>query len=142
MKKQVSAYGQHARVYSRATSGVARSFLCEVAEELGPAGVQVDGGSEFMGVFEEECEALVLPLKVLPPRFAETQRHRRARQLLGAGQVLEPAPGGTHLRGAERVAVAVARLLQQPRPHRSLRMRTPAQAAADLAALHLEGVGG
>ena len=62
---------QHARVYSRATSAVARSFLREVVEKLSPESVQVDGGSEFMGVFEDECAARALPLKVLPPRSPE-----------------------------------------------------------------------
>ena len=68
---------QHARVYSRATSGVARSFLREVVGKLSPERLQVDcapcdhGGSEFMGAFEEECAALALPLKVLPPRSPE-----------------------------------------------------------------------
>ena len=59
------------QVYSRATSAVARSFLREVVEKLSPERVQVDGGSEFMGAFEDECEALALPLKVLPPRSPE-----------------------------------------------------------------------
>ncbi|MDR2464598.1 MAG: integrase core domain-containing protein, partial [Holosporales bacterium] len=30
--------------------------------------IQVDGGSEFMGEFEDICEKLGLPLYVLPPR--------------------------------------------------------------------------
>ena len=62
---------QRARVYSWAKAGVARSFLREVVAALRPAGAQADGGSEFMGAFEEECEALGLPLKVLPPRLPE-----------------------------------------------------------------------
>lgn len=30
--------------------------------------IQVDGGSEFMADFEDACEALGIPLHVLPPR--------------------------------------------------------------------------
>ena len=124
---------QHARVYSRATAGVARAFLREVVEELGPAGVQVDGGSEFMGVFEEECEALDLPLKVLPPRSPElngiVERANRSERVecwsQHQGELTCAALNESQSRWLD--------YYNNRRPHRSLGMRTPAQAAADLA---------
>ena len=124
---------QHARVYSRATAGVARAFLREVVEELGPAGVQVDGGSEFMGVFEEECEALDLPLKVLPPRSPElngiVERANRSERIecwsQHQGELTCAALNESQSRWLD--------YYNNRRPHRSLGMRTPAQAAADLA---------
>lgn len=62
-----------ARVYSRATANNARRFLQAVREDLPYPlrSVQVDGGGEFRAEFEEACEALDLPLIVLPPKTPE-----------------------------------------------------------------------
>ena len=58
------------RVYSRATARNASRFLLEVVEAMPfpVASIQVDGGGEFMADFERACEALAIPLHVLPPR--------------------------------------------------------------------------
>jgi transposase InsO family protein len=59
----------HAQIYSNAKATSARKFLRELVE-IAPyqiLSIQVDGGSEFMAEFETECEALKIPLKVLPP---------------------------------------------------------------------------
>ncbi len=59
-----------ARVHSRATAHNARRFLQAVLEDLPypPRSIQVDGGSEFRAGFEDACQALNLPLAVLPPK--------------------------------------------------------------------------
>lgn len=59
-----------ARVHSRATAGNASRFLAELVEAMPfpVRSIQVDGGSEFMAEFEDGCEALGVPLHVLPPR--------------------------------------------------------------------------
>lgn len=57
-------------VYDRATSNIAAQFLA-LAQEKYPfpiLSIQIDGGSEFRGDFEQACETLSLPLFVLPPR--------------------------------------------------------------------------
>jgi putative transposase len=57
-------------VYSRATSTTAARFLDKL-ERCTPfpiRAVQVDGGSEFEAVFEEECQKRNIKLFVLPPR--------------------------------------------------------------------------
>lgn len=58
------------RIYKRATAVNAREFLKEVRKELEfeIKSIQVDGGSEFMGEFEEYCEEEKIKLYVLPPR--------------------------------------------------------------------------
>jgi len=50
--------------------GHARRFLEAVREDLPypPLSIQVDGGSEFRAGFEDACQALNLPLAVLPPK--------------------------------------------------------------------------
>ena len=58
------------RIYSSANAVNAREFLKEVIFELDfpIKSIQVDGGSEFMGEFEEYCEEQGIKLYVLPPR--------------------------------------------------------------------------
>lgn len=58
------------RIYSSANAINAREFLKEVIFELDfpIKSIQVDGGSEFMGEFEEYCEEQGIKLYVLPPR--------------------------------------------------------------------------
>ena len=59
----------HADVFSNAKASSARRFLRELVETAPYRirSIQVDGGSEFMAEFEEECQALGIPLYVLPP---------------------------------------------------------------------------
>ncbi|WP_423910836.1 hypothetical protein [Candidatus Spongiihabitans sp.] len=61
------------KAYSRATSRCARDFLAPLIEQapFKILSIQVDGGSEFRDEFEQACEALNLPLFVLPPKQPE-----------------------------------------------------------------------
>ena len=57
-------------VYSRATAITAALFL-DTLESRMPfpvKAIQVDGGSEFEAIFEEECQRRDIKLFVLPPR--------------------------------------------------------------------------
>ena len=120
---------QHAKVCSRATASVARAFLREAVRELDIRAVQVDGGSEFMAAFEEECKALGLPLLVLPPRSPQlngiVERANRTVRVECWSQC----------RGELTCAAmneALARYLDyynNRRRHRSLGMKTPAEFA-------------
>ena len=58
------------RIYSSANAVNAREFLKEARNELEfeIKSIQADGGSEFMGEFEEYCEEQGIKLYVLPPR--------------------------------------------------------------------------
>jgi len=57
-------------VYSRATASTAAHFLDKLGQRMPFTirGIQVDGGSEFEEVFEEECQRRNIRLFVLPPR--------------------------------------------------------------------------
>ena len=122
---------QHAQVFSRATSGVAKAFLAEALKRLGDQPLQVDGGSEFRGDFEDECAERKLPLKVLPPRRPElngiVERANRTARIecwsLHVGEL-----------NCQAMNAALERHLDyynNRRPHRSLDMRTPAQQGYD-----------
>lgn len=58
-----------AQIYSRARSSDAKKFLQHLLKTAPykVLSIQVDGGSEFMGDFEEACAELKIPLEVLPP---------------------------------------------------------------------------
>lgn len=59
--------------YKSATSNIASQFLELVRKQM-PfpiQSIQVDGGSEFMGEFEQACKNYNIPLYVLPPRSPE-----------------------------------------------------------------------
>jgi putative transposase len=73
--KQFTAYDPVARftaakAFSAATAGCAKSFLDKLvtAFPFTVKGIQVDGGSEFMAVFEQACKDKGLALFVLPPK--------------------------------------------------------------------------
>ena len=57
-------------VYSRATAITAALFLDTLEKRMSFSvkAIQVDGGSEFETVFEEECQRRDIKLFVLPPR--------------------------------------------------------------------------
>lgn len=57
-------------VYGRATSGRAVAFLDEllVRAPFPIKAIQIDGGSEFKGEFEEACQVRRIKLYVLPPK--------------------------------------------------------------------------
>lgn len=59
----------HAQAYGNAKSRTAKRFLEELIKQAPFTinSIQVDGGSEFMGEFEQACENLELELIVLPP---------------------------------------------------------------------------
>jgi putative transposase len=57
-------------IYTRATAATAKHFL-DAMEGRTPnriRAIQIDGGSEFQSVFEEECQRRGIKLFVLPPR--------------------------------------------------------------------------
>ena len=92
------------RVFSRATAGNAKRFLAAVAEAMPfpVASIQVDGGSEFMGDFERACEAMRLPLHVLPPRQPQWNGCVERGQPLRPNRVLEPLRRPPHRRRRRR----------------------------------------
>ena len=121
---------QHARVYSSATAHTARAFLREAAERLDVKAVQVDGGSEFMAGFEDECRERGLPLLVLPPRSPQlngiVERANRTVRIECWSQYRD-----------ELACAAMNKALDSyldyynnRRRHRSLGMKTPAEFAA------------
>lgn len=57
-------------IRSQATAGTARDFLADIQTRMPFTirAIQVDGGSEFMGAFEDACQDAGITLYLLPPR--------------------------------------------------------------------------
>ena len=116
------------RVYSRATAGNARRFLIDLLAAL-PfplLSIQVDRGSEFMAQFEDACEQLRIPLRVLPPRRPQFNGCVERTNRSATDRILEP------LRRPPQTVEQVARSLASyeffydyQRPHASLAEKTP-----------------
>jgi len=85
---------------SNASSLAASKFLHKVVEEMPfkVKSIQVDGGSEFMRHFEEECKKLNIGLYVLPPKRPQynggvERSNRIFREEFYAGNVLAESLG-------------------------------------------------
>jgi transposase len=65
-----------AKAYRRATAAAGSLFLDKLIADMPfeVETIQVDGGSEFMGLFEEACQRRGLKLYVLPPKSPQMSR--------------------------------------------------------------------
>lgn len=114
-------------VYSTATSNNARRFLELVYQQMpfSVKSIQVDGGSEFRGEFEESCKELNIPLFVLPPRSPECNGN--VERANGSAKfefyhLYDGPPNLTHLRSALNQYVKKYNTF---RPHQALQYLTP-----------------
>ncbi len=120
---------QWAKVYSRATANTARAFLREAVGKLDIRAVQVDGGSEFMAAFEEECRALGLPLLVLPPRSPQLNGIVERANRTARVECWSQYRGELTCAAMNEALAAYLDYYNNRRRHRSLGMKTPAEFA-------------
>jgi transposase InsO family protein len=122
-------------VASRATSHTAARFLDALQARMPfpVQAVQVDGGSEFAGAFEQECQRRRIRLFVLPPRSPKLNGRVERSNRTHTEEFYEV----TEL---EWTVPAVNRQLRQwehiyntVRPHQALGYRTPREFLRDLA---------
>ena len=114
-------------IYSRASARAARDMLDEVVERMPfpVKAIQVDGGSEFMGEFEQACRARNIALYVLPPRSPKLNgRVERAHRthLEEFYEVTDAEPTLADLRPKLR---AWETIYNTVRPHQALGYKTP-----------------
>jgi transposase InsO family protein len=114
-------------VHSRATATTAAHFLDALKKRM-PfpiRAIQVDGGSEFEAVFEEECQRRNIRLFVLPPRSPKLNGHvERAHRTHTEEfyEVIESSFNVAELRGE---LLEWERTYDIVRPHQSLNYLTP-----------------
>jgi len=130
--KQITAYDPVARftaakAFSTATAGCAKNFLDKLltAFPFKIAGIQVDGGSEFMAEFEQACHDKGLTLFVLPPKRPDLNGAVERAQSSWRYEFYACHDLPHHLDRLNQHIDAFAHLYNYYRPHGALGGRTP-----------------
>jgi hypothetical protein len=117
------------QVYVCATSNIAREFLEEVQNKL-PfplRSIQVDGGSEFMGEFEEWCRVASIPLYVLPKKSPKLNGHVERGNGTAKYEFYYQYQGSSRLEEIRKELGKFEHFYNTFRPHQSLHYKTPLQ---------------
>ncbi len=122
-----------------ATAGTARDFLTETRARFPFAitAIQVDGGSEFMAEFEQECQMQQLPVWVLPPRSPKLNGHVERANRTHREEFWECDDGDLDLPTVSDALRTWEDVYNTERPHHALGLRTPAEFLADWHAAQL-----
>ena len=125
-----------ARVFSRATARNARRFLDAVRSDLPfpVRSIQVDGGSEFRADFEDACETLETPLKVLPPRRPQFNGVVERGNDTSRVEFWSQYAGDLTVHAVAEHLDSYLTFYNTVRPHRRLNMATPMEYVAQQAA--------
>ena len=115
------------RVYSAATANNAARFLQAVRKDLRYPlrSVQVDGGSEFRAAFEDTCQALNIPLFVLPPRRPQWNGVVERANSSSRVEFWNLYQGGFTVKEAAPALAQYQHFYNHIRPHRALDLQTP-----------------
>ena len=122
-----------AQAYSSASSRCAADFLGELQSRMPfpVRAIQIDGGSEFKGEFEQACQAAGIELYVLPPR--QPKRNGGVERINGIWRyefyACYPLP--TTLRELRPFIRWWEQVYNHLRPHQALQQRTPADYLRD-----------
>lgn len=114
-------------VHTRATANLAAAFLDTLAARMpfSVKAIQVDGGSEFMAEFEEECQRRGIRLFCLPPRSPKLNGHVERANRTHLEEFWRVAALPTTLPAVNRKLRAWERTYNTLRPHQSLGYLTP-----------------
>jgi len=116
-------------VHSRATAGTAMRFLSELVERMPfpVKAIQVDGGSEFQGEFEQACAERGIRLFVLPPHSPKLNGHVERAQRTHKEEFYAYYEGTFDLPSLKQSIRRWEKVYNTIRPHHSLGRRTPAR---------------
>ena len=116
-----------ARVYSRATANNAKRFLEAVRKDLPYPlrSIQVDGGGEFRAEFEDACQALQLPLAVLPPKSPQLNGVVECANDSSRTEFWNLYPGHLTVKDAGPALAEYQHFYNHVRPHYALDLPTP-----------------
>ena len=115
--------------HTRATSNTASGFIDVLLKRM-PfpiKAIQVDGGSEFQDVFEEECQRRGIKLFVLPPRSPKLNGHVERAQRTHTEEFYEVTDAGFELTELNQALLKWEKVYNTIRPHQSLGYLTPQQ---------------
>ncbi len=114
-------------VYSRATAITAALFL-DTLEKRVPfpvKAIQVDGGSEFEAVFQEECQRHGINLFVLPPRSPKLNGAVKRAHRTHTEEFYEVTEGSFDLSDLREELLEWEQVYNTVRPHQALGYVTP-----------------
>ena len=118
-----------AEAYTNATSTTAARFLdkviCDMPFEV--QSIQVDGGSEFMKVFEKSCEERQIPLHVLPPRSPKYNGCVERQNATFKYQFYRYYDGIGELKYIREQLDGFLRIFNDIRPHKAIGNLTPSE---------------
>jgi putative transposase len=114
-------------VYSRATASTAAHFLDKLGQRMPFTirGIQVDGGSEFEAIFEEECRRRNIRLFVLPPRSPKLNGYVERAHRTHTEEFYEVTDSSFDLADLREQLLKWEQIYNTIRPHQSLGYLTP-----------------
>lgn len=115
------------QAYMRACSSTASSFLrhMQACFPFKIQSIQVDGGSEFMGVFEKACKVEAIGLYVLPPRSPEYNGTVERGNKTVKYEFYHWYNASENLLEIQREVQKYAKFYNTVRPHQALNYLTP-----------------
>ena len=116
-------------VHSRATANMAAGFLdsLEARMPFPIRAIQVDGGSEFMGQFEKECQRRKILLFVLPPRSPKLNGHVERANRTHSEEFYEVVDSDFTVADLTPKLLEWEQVYNTVRPHQALGYLTPLQ---------------
>ncbi|MBI4757555.1 MAG: transposase [Chloroflexi bacterium] len=114
-------------VHTRATANTASSFIDALTFRM-PfpiKAIQVDGGSEFQDVFEEECQRRGIKLFVLPPRSPKLNGHVERAHRTHTEEFYEVTDTSFDTAEVNKALMEWERVYNTVRPHQALDYLTP-----------------
>ncbi len=115
----------HLVVHSRATAFNARRFFRDLLAFMRVVSAQVDGGSEFMAEFEDECRRRGIDLAALPPRRPQWNGCVERANDTSRTEFRSLCLGDFTVDAANAEYRKLPSLLQQRTAHRGIGMMTP-----------------
>jgi len=116
-------------VYSQARATTAAHFLDKLEGRL-PfrlRAIQVDGGSEFEAIFEEECQRRNIKLFVLPPRSPKLNGHVERAHRTHTEEFYEVTDSSFEVAELRAALLEWERTYNTIRPHQALDYLTPSK---------------
>ena len=125
-------------VHGVATAGTAKAFLSEVRARcpFGITAIQIDGGSEFMAEFEEECADQEIHVWVLPPHSPKLNGHVERMNRTFREEWWECYDGAVEMIAMQEAGREGEGVYNVIRPHQALGMRTPVEFLAERFGIH------
>jgi len=116
-------------VHTRATAATARAFLDTLLARMpfSIRALQVDGGPEFQGTFEEACQERGIGLFLLPPRSPKLNGCVERAQRTHREEFYEVYEGALEMPSLNRALREWEWVYNHIRPHQALDGRTPGE---------------